>query len=412
MDDSKQDQAVTGLLATIPDHVPTSLVFEVDPFDLVGGKEDLFRAWSKVQGETPDIYYSPYCGGFWTVNRARMIAEIVSDPERFSSIGGVTLMAMPEDFTPFPPLMVDPPHHTHFRKPLNLALAPQNLKALGARAREIVRELLDRAYARGHCEFMEEFALHVPVAIVMSLFGLPFSDSETLIPLADTVNRSSDSAERGAAIGAIGAYAERWINACRDDPGDDLASRFLAIKVGDRSIRHDEVVSMMTVLLIGGLDSVSHSMGAIMRFLAENPGIRRQLATEPALIADTLDDLLRRHSVAATARVVTRDLTYEGVEMKAGDRIFICAWLHGMDPKAWDHPMEVDPARQPRDVFSFGKGIHRCVGANLARLEIRTLLEEWLARIPEFEITPGEKPRTLVGQTLATTYLPLSWPVP
>ena len=396
--------------SVVPAHVPATLVHDVDPFNLEGGGEDLFGAWGRVQRSTPDIYFSPYCGGFWVLNRARMIAEVVADHERFSSVGGVTIMAMPPDFTPFPPLMVDPPTHGYFRKPLSLALGPQSLQKLGVRAREIVTELIDRTYARGECEFMQEFALYVPVAILMSIFGLPFSDSERLIPLADKVNRSSDAAERGAAIAAIGAYAEEWINARRQDPGEDLASKFLRVMVGDRPISHEETVSMMTVLLIGGLDSVSHTMGAIMRFLAENPEHRRRLAEHPPLIAEAHDELLRRHSVAATARVVTRDMSFEGVEMKAGDRIFICPWLYGLDPEAWDDAMEVRMDRHPREIMSFGKGVHRCVGANLARLEIRTLLEEWLKRIPEFHITPGRKPVTMLGQTMATVSLPLSWP--
>ncbi|CAN5192861.1 cytochrome P450 [soil metagenome] len=394
----------------IPAHVPAALIRYVDPFAIEGGNEDLFSAWQKVQLATPDIYYSPYCGGFWMLNRARAIAEVVADADRFSSVGGVTIMAMPKEVPPFPPNMIDPPDHAYFRKPLNLALAPQKLKILGDRAREIVRTLLDQIVDKGECEFMEEIALHVPVAIVMSLFDLPFSDSARLIPLADTVNRSSDAAERTAAITGIAAYAEEWILKRKTDPGDDLASKFMEVMVGNRPISHPEVVSMMTVLLIGGLDSVSHTMGAIMRFLAENPEQRQYFAGDKARISASLDELLRRHSITSTARVVRNDMVYEGVEMKAGDRIFLCAWLHSLDPEAWNAPMDVEAERRPRDIMTFGRGIHRCVGANLARLEIRTLLEEWLARIPDFSITPGDSPSTSPGQTMATVRLPLSWP--
>ena len=188
-----------------------------------------------------------------------------------------------------------------------------------------------------------------------------------------------------------------------------MVSKFLDIQVGDRPIRHDEVVSMTTVLLIGGLDSVSHTMGAIMRHLAENAELRRALAAEPARIPKALEELMRRFSVAATARVVTRDMCYEGVEMKKGDRIFICPWLYGMDDQAFDDPMQVQLDRNPREIMSFGKGVHKCVGANLARLEIRAMLEEWLARMPDFHIAPGRKPETMLGQTMATVSLPLAW---
>jgi len=394
----------------VPSHVPPHLVFDVDPYNIEGGTEDPFRAWKKVQDRTPDVYFSPHYGGFWILNRAALIAEVVSDPQRFSSKGGVTIPSMPDDVPPFPPLHYDPPEHAHFRKPLAMALGPQNLQKLGVRARGIVKELISTIQPKGECDFMHDFALHLPVAILMSIFEFPFTDSQRLLPFADTITHSSDPVARGKAMEALTSYADNWVRERRTHPGEDLVSKLTQIVVGDRPITHTETVSMVTVLLIGGMDSVSHSMGAIMRYLAENPAQRQKLVDQPSLIPDTIEELLRRHSAPATARVVTRDMTLANIQMHAGDKIFLCPWLYGMDPKAWDNPMEVDFERHPREIMAFGKGIHRCVGANLARLEIRTLLEEWLRAIPDFSIKPGARPVTMTGQTLATVYLPLSWP--
>lgn len=394
----------------IPAHVPKSLVFDIDPFKLEGGNVDALKAWHKVQEGTPDLYYSPYCGGFWMANRAEIINEVLSDATLFSSVGGVTIMAMPKEVEPFPPLMVDPPNHGFFRQPLNLAMTPQKLQVLGARAREIIVELLDKHAAKGECEFMQDFALYIPVAIVMSIFEMPFEDSAILIPLADQVNRSDSDAERAHAIGSIAAYSAQWIEKRMANPGDDLVSQFLKVQVGERPISHAEVVSMTTVLLIGGLDSVSHSMGAIMRFLAENPDKTRELVEHPELINGAVDELLRRHSVASTARVVTKEIDFHGVHMMPGDRIFLCPWLYGLDARKFPDPMSVDFHRASKHNLAFGAGIHRCVGANLARMEIRNLLSLWLQRIPEFSIKPGETPHTMLGQTIATVYLPLVWP--
>lgn len=400
-------------IAEIPAHVPAHLVFDVDPYNLSGGTEDPFRAWSSVQSKTPDVYFTPHFGGFWILNRAALISEVVADPVRFSSEGGVTIASAPGDnVPPFPPLNIDPPHHSFFRKPLSIALGPQNLQKLGVRTREIVIELIEGFRDRGECEFMTDFAQHVPIAILMEILGLPFADSAHLLPFADTVNHNSDVAERSKAVEEIVAYADRWVKERRTNPGSDLISKLTQIVVGDRPITHDEAVAMVTVLLIGGMDSVSLTMAAIMRFLAESRSHRERLVANPSLIPEVLDELLRRHSGAATARVVTADMELGGVQMKAGDRIFLTGWLHGMDPQAWNNPMEVDFSNRPRDILTFGKGIHKCVGANLARLEIRTLLEEWLARIPDFSIKPGDSVRTMPGQTLAFIYLPLIWPAP
>lgn len=164
------------------------------------------------------------------------------------------------------------------------------------------------------------------------------------------------------------------------EPGDDLASRFMEVMVGERPINHPEIVSMMTVLLIGGLDSVSHTMGAIIRFLAENPDKRRYLAEDTGRIAPVLDELLRRHSITSTARVVRQDMVYEGVEMKAGDRIFLCAWLHALRSGGMGCAGGWTCSARHHDVR---QGHSPLRGCDLARLEIRTLLEEWLTRIPD-----------------------------
>src|ERR1700693_2839306 len=117
---------------TIPAHIPAHLIIDVDPYNLDGGGSDPFKAWSRVQQRTPDVYFTPYFGGFWILNRASLISEVISDPERFSSEGGVTIASQPgDDVPPFPPLNIDPPHHAYFRKPLSIALGPQNLQKLG-----------------------------------------------------------------------------------------------------------------------------------------------------------------------------------------------------------------------------------------------------------------------------------------
>jgi cytochrome P450 len=282
---------------------------------------------------------------------------------------------------------------------------------LGARAREVVIECLNRFYAKGQCEFMHEMALHVPVAIVMQVFDLPFSDRERLIPLVDVITHSEDLGERGRAIQGIMLYVSEWVAKRVQVPGDDAISILLKVKVGERPISNQEVVSTVTLLLLGGLDSVSHTMGAIMRFLAEHPDHQQQLVENPKLIPDAIDELLRRHAISITTRTLAQDTEVGGAQMKKGDRIMLPLPMTGIDNKAWENPMEVDFTRRPKDILNFGKGIHKCVGMNLARAELTALLEEWFKRIPAFSITPGDKVVTTSGQIQGVMHLPLSWSV-
>lgn len=398
---------MSASLSTAPGHVRKDLVFDVDTYDIEGGDKDQFLAWSRIQNSTPDLYYSRYYDGFWVLNRASDISAVLQDSRRFCSTQGTSIPAI-KNVPPFPPLYIDPPTHQYFRKPLSLALGGKNPKLLAENALEIVTRLIDDVLDKRRCEFMHDFALHIPVAIVLSILDLPFEDRGRLIPYADIITHSSDQEKRDQAINGVFAYADDWVSRRRASPGTDLISQLLEVKVEDRSITHQETTAMVALLLLGGLDSVSHTMGAMMRSLAERPDLQERFAAEPDLVSTGLNELFRRHSVNAMARTVTEDLELNGVEMKAGDRVLVAAWLYGLDREKFSSPLDIDLERKP-DMLAFGTGVHTCVGMSLARLEVRTLLQEWFRRIPSFRITPGDAPITMTGQTLGTVHLPLSW---
>lgn len=401
---------MTSTLATAPAHVPAHLIHDVDLYKIDGGDSDHLKAWSVIQSSTPDIYYSRHYGGFWILNRAAHITQVLQDATRFSSAQSTSIPSI-RDTPPFPPLYIDPPLHRYFRKPLSLAFGGQNPKLLGAKARDIVIALIDKVRATGECEFMQDFALHIPVAIVLATFDLPFEDRARLIPYADAITHSSDPHERDRAIQGVFGYADEWVHRRRAAPGEDLISQLLDVQIEDRSITHAETTAMVALILLGGLDSVSHTMGAIMRSLAERPDLQARFAVDPALIPAALNELFRRHSVNAMARTVTENTVLGDVTMAKGDKVLCAAWLFGLDETRWPDPLTIDIDRKP-EMMAFGTGVHTCVGMSLARLEIRTLLEEWFARIPAFTIKADKRPVTMTGQTLGTLSLPLSWEPP
>jgi cytochrome P450 len=153
-------------------------------------------------------------------------------------------------------------------------------------------------------------------------------------------------------------------------------------------------------------------MAFFARDLATHPQDRRELAQHPEQIPTAIEELLRRHSIPTVGRKLTRDVTLDGVTMRAGDHVQLTACLHGLDEHRWPNALAVDFHRPGlSDHMAFGRGIHRCPGAILARSELRVFLEEWLRRIPEFEIKPGEEAITATGAVAGVLRLPLVWPV-
>lgn len=394
--------------SVIPPHVPLDRVRDIDLYDLPGAGEDVHLAWKRVQDENPDVFYTPRYGGYWVVTRAALLDKIWPDAARFSS----RHIAIPrdEDSPQQLPIEADSPVHQYFRAPLNVALSPKAVQALTERARALAIELIERIRPRGECEFVDEFAGHLPMEIFLSIVDLPSADREWLISRAEVMTRGGDIASKQTALKEVFGYLEKWIAERREQPADDLLSRIVQIKVGDRAITHQEVLSECALVLFGGLDTVAGTMSFIARFLATHPQHRRQLVENPGLIPQAIEELLRRHSIPTVGRVLTQDVTLDGVTMRAGDHVQLTTVFHGLDERRWPEPLGVDFARRPMDHMAFGKGAHKCPGANLARSEIRVFLEEWLKRIPDFSIKAGTRAVTATGAVAGVLELPLVWP--
>jgi cytochrome P450 len=174
----------------------------------------------------------------------------------------------------------------------------------------------------------------------------------------------------------------------------------------------DQTFGMLSNVLFGGLDTVESSLGFFAKFLAENPLMQRELATHPELIAPAIEEVLRRFGIPNTAREITQDFVYQGVEFRKGEQVMLSKTLHGLDERRFPEPFSVNFQRKRTPHAAFGDGPHRCPGSFLARMEIRVWLEEWLKRIPEFRIRTGARARTSSGPVNGVLCLPLSWNVP
>lgn len=389
-----------------PANVPEALVVDFDVYDPPGGKEDLHRAWRTLQ-DGPDIVWAPYHGGYWIPTRAADIDFIQRQHDPFS-MKDVTMPAGARP-TRLLPLEADPPEHGGFRMIINPWFAPKKLAAFEFFVHETAIQLIEAFKPRGECEFMGEFALILPIAIFMRLTNLPMDDRLKLLRYTQMTTRGKPE-ERGQAHNLMMEYLAPIIAARRAQPGDDLLSAVIHAKVRGAPISDADMMSMLLTILFGGLDTVASTMGFIAHFLATHPAHREQLVENPALISHATEELLRRSSPSNTARTLTRDFDYKGIHFVKDDKVYVSPILAGMDERRYPHAWDIDFSRQDVEHATFGAGPHKCAGQQLARVEIRIFLQEWLNRIPVFDLKPGDKPVYGTGQVNCVERLVLSWP--
>ncbi|MEX3914644.1 cytochrome P450 [Paraburkholderia sp. BR10872] len=391
---------------TVPDHVPRELVVDFDYMNPPGAQDDVHLAWKSLHAG-PDIVWSPYYGGHWIATRGEDIEAMQKDHTRFSH---QSVNIPPLNESRLVPLELDPPEHTAYRNLITPAFLPQAIASLESDVRNLAIELIEKIAPRGECEFVSEFSKILPIVIFLRLADLPLSDREQLLEWAEWAVRGNLD-ERIESQHRLGGYIATWVEKRKAQAGGDLVSLIVNAQIDGKPISPERMFGMFIVVLFGGLDTVASLMGFIGRFLAENPAHRRQLIENPELMVSSVDELIRRFGVANTARLITQDMEYKGIQFKKGDQIQLPNSLFGLDDRKFSNPLAVDLTRKPVMHAAFGNGPHRCPGSFLARTEIKVFLQEWLKRIPDFRICEGDKPRCGSGSVNGMLYLPLAWDV-
>jgi cytochrome P450 len=400
----------TAPLRTLPGHVPSQRLMEIDVYALPCAEADYLSAWKAVQDAAPSsVVWSPCNGGHWVATRGRDIEAIYKDYEGFSSRIVLVPRAWGEAY-PVKPSTLDPPQHTGYRRILNASLTSSDVEAARTRIRALAVEHIDTLRPKGQCEFVSEFAAHIPIAVFLALAELPPEDASKLPHYAEPI---LDQAGRITDARIMDRFVDYLRPICRARmalPGRDLISRIVTGHVEGRPLTEDEAVDMATTMMTGGLDTVVSSLGLLMGFLARSPAQRGRLAVQPDRIGATIGEMLRRFPTMTKARLCTQERCLDGVTIKPGDMIVLPP-LHGLDEHIFDNPMEVDFDRPTRLNLTFGAGVHRCPGALLAQTELEIVISEWLARIPDFDIDPLAPPKTQSGVLGAIVQLGLTWPI-
>jgi cytochrome P450 len=318
-------------------------------------------------------------------------------PELFSSQRAFDLVGSP---LPMVPIAFDPPEHTRYRHILQPFLGPRETAGWQPKVRSLVGTMIDSFVERGHCDLVAELAVPLPAEVFLTLFGLPMADRDQLIAwkeglLGSPMLSGGKPTEEIFRVGAeLFSYLADHIEKRRRhlDGAEDLLGRLLA-DTSEERLSDEELLGLSFLFVLAGLDTVTSALSTAFAALATQPRLRGQIAADPSVIPDAVEELLRMDGpVVFLPRVASQDIELGGHTIPAGSQVQIAIAAANRDPAEHSDPDEIDLRRQERH-HAFGGGPHRCLGSHLARMEMREVLAEWHSRIPEYELAPGFTPR-------------------
>ena len=351
--------------------------------------------WQRPTAHTPDGE------GFWVVSRHADALAVFLDPRTFSSVGGGARKqggTFLQD-TPVAGLMLnmlDEPRHTRVRGLVNKGFTPRVIARLEPDLRRRARAIVDAVADSAECEFVGDVARDLPLQAICMLLGVPQEDRKELCDCVDTafdyagraLGEQNDASR--AATGRLIGYAESLIAAKRREPGDDMLSVVIHAELpGEAAPRlgDDELRNFFMLLFTAGSETTRKAIAGAAMELAAQPAQLALLRSEPARIPVAVEEIVRWTTPSVyKRRTATRDAELHGQTIRAGDKLTVWEMSANRDERAFAEPFRFDVARDPNPHLGFGFGPHYCLGANLARLEIRVMLEELLPRVASLEL--------------------------
>jgi cytochrome P450 len=377
---------------------------------------DPFTIWDQLRGTCP-IASTLRRGRNWLPTRYEDVTAIAHDIHHFSSLEVAVIPFAGEEpeepLLPYglPPISADPPLHTWTRRLLLPWFSHRRVESYEALTRDLCKGLIDSFVASGQADAAENYAQQIPVRVIAHILGVPGDLADTFTGwVRDVLEFADDEERRIRGMEGLFTYFVEEVAARKENPGEDLISFLLTTEVDGQPLEESVVLGAAALVLIAGVDTTWSAIGSSLWHLATHPEDRKRLAAEPDLMPLAIEELLRAYSPVTMARIVTEDVEFNGCPMKAGDRILMNFPAANRDPEAFENPEEIVLDRQHNRHVAFGSGIHRCAGSNLARMELRVALEEWLDRIPEFSLAEQSEVTWAGGQVRGPRVLPVVFP--
>jgi cytochrome P450 len=386
---------------------------EYDIFDK-GYIENPFDIWDDLRQQCP-IAHTDKWGGSWLPTTYDTVTKMAREPEKFSSReilvvppvgvgGGAYGPAVAA------PISVDAPVHTWTRRQLLPAFSPKAVDELEVFTRAWCRELMDGIAGRETADIAVEYAQQIPAQVIATMLGVPTSmrDQFTTWVRNSLEAGLTDPELRLKTRDELQAFFMGEIQKRRAAGStDDLIGELVHAEHDGEPFPDGLILGMCGLLLIAGVDTTWSGIGSALWHLATHPEDLQRLVHEPELIPSAVEEFLRAYSPVTMARLVNEDMEYEGCPMKAGDRILMAFPAANRDPEHFERPDEVIIDRQHNRHVAFGAGIHRCVGSNLARMEMRVAIEEFIARVPDFTLRDDAEVTWAGGQVRGPRTIPV-----
>lgn len=386
-----------------------------DPFD-ADILDDPYPTYRMLRDEAP--VYRAADSNTWVLSRHRDVTTALLNHHSYSSVDGVFPTPPGSDFLEsFLPMMIlmDPPRHDQLRALVSKAFTPRRIGALNDGIEDLADRLcqqLDRG--AGAADFVKDFAGVLPAMVIADLLGVPRTDREQFrhwsTALIESNPTRGDTGAGLAAAAAMYAYFADFLAERRRQPREDLMSALVRAEIDGKQLTDDELLGFCLLLLIAGHETTSNLLGNAAVVLAHHPETRHRLASDPTLLGAAVEELLRYDSPAqGLARTLTRDITLHDTTMSRGDTVLLLFGSANHDERVFPDPDVFDIDRKPEHQVAFGRGIHFCLGAALARMEARIALRAFLARVPDWDVDLDSALRLRSGPIRGYLSLPITW---
>jgi cytochrome P450 len=343
------------------------------------------------------VPWSDQVGGFWSLIRHDDILTACMRPDVFSSVPQFSVPAL-DIGVPWLPIQADPPSHTVHRGVLRPYLTRKRVTGLEEEMRELARQVIGAFDGESTIDAVRDFADRFSALTLCRALNMPSDHWELFRRWAYGINTASstnDMALFGSVVGEVFEYVDREVALRTNEPGDDLMSALLATEVDGRGLTVDELRGYYMLLISAGHDTTANTLAQLVLHLATHPEHRARLAADESLIPVAVEEVIRFYSpLLALGRQVVKDTEEFGCPMRRGDQVAL-VWGSGTrDEQHFDRADEFILDRHPNDHIAFGHGVHFCVGAELARIQLKVATEELLRARPDFRISGELDPTT------------------
>ena len=357
------------------------------------------ETFTQLRKEAPVYWHEEAEGpGFWCLTRHAEVSAVNRDNITFSSYrGGALFLDHPPDMLEQQRLMMlnmDPPMHTRYRLLVNKGFTPRRINELEQHIRQMTNDIVDTICEKGECDFVNDVAAELPLQVIAELVGVPQDDRHLVFDWSNRMVGANDpeyntSAEKASeAAMELYGYAHELAARKQQEPGQDLITALLNAEVDGEKLTELELDMFFLLLAVAGNETTRNGISHGMLALIENPDEYKKLVEDPGLINSAVEEMLRWGSpVMHFRRTATKDTEIGGQSVKEGDKIVFWHISANRDEAVFDDPFRFDITRDPNDHIAFGAGgPHFCLGANLARMEMRVMFDELFKRLPDIEL--------------------------